>query len=137
MVETAKTKIAVLESPYSGLEDLGIPPSVCLQLQQLGLQLDNAQWTARHSLVGFSISFFWVALEKTHLLEKSKKSRRKKVKVKSPSQPKPKQGSTNQALQKLKFSIVGELQTRIAAHLSSQKSSRARVLPCVILLYAS
>jgi len=70
---------------------------VCLQLQQLGLQLDNAQWTARHSLGGFSISFFWVALEKTQLLEKSKKSRRKKVKVKSPSQPKPNQGPPNQA----------------------------------------
>jgi len=94
MVETAKIKIAVLESPYSGLEDLGIPPSVCLQLQQLGLQVDNAQWAARHSLGGFSISF-WVALEKTQLLEKPKRSRRKKVKVKFPSQPKPNQGLAN------------------------------------------
>ena len=64
MVETPRIRVAVLEGQYASLMDQGVPLSVCLHLQQLGLQLQQAQWTARHSLGGFSISFFWPALEK-------------------------------------------------------------------------
>ena len=63
MVETSRIRVAVLESKYASLEDHGVPLSVYLQLQQLGLQLNQAQWTARHSLGGFFISFFWPALD--------------------------------------------------------------------------
>ena len=88
MVETSKIRVTVLESHYVSLEDHGVPLSVCLQLQQLGLQLSQAQWTARHSLGGFSISFFWPALEKNQPVKNSKKlKRRKKAKVKSVSKP--------------------------------------------------
>ena len=64
--------------------DLGVPFSMCLQLQQLGLQLHEAQWSAKHSLGGFSISFFWPALIILYRKQppKSKKKRRKcKVKI--------------------------------------------------------
>ena len=43
MVETTRVRVAVLESQYVNLGDLGVPLSVCLQLQQLGLQLHEAQ----------------------------------------------------------------------------------------------
>ena len=65
MVETSSIRVEVLEGHYASLEDHGVPVSLLLQLQQLGLQLQWAQWTARHSPGGFSISFFWPALEKS------------------------------------------------------------------------
>ena len=57
--------------------------SVCLQLQQLGVKLHEAQWTARHSLGGFSISFFWPALERNQPFKKQQKMRKSKVNKKS------------------------------------------------------
>ena len=57
MVETPRTQVAVLEGQYACLVDQGVPFSGCLRLQQLGLQLNQAQWTARNSLGGFSIAF--------------------------------------------------------------------------------
>ena len=47
-------------------------------MQQLGLQLHEAQWTARHSLGGFSISFFWPALDNHQPAKKKKKSKKSK-----------------------------------------------------------
>ena len=38
---------------------VGIPLPVCIHLQDLGLQFEDAQWTAKQSNTGFSISFFW------------------------------------------------------------------------------
>ena len=64
MVETPRIRVAVLEGQYACLVDQGVPFSVCLRLQQLGLQLNQAQWTARNSLGGFFIAFVWPALEK-------------------------------------------------------------------------
>ncbi len=58
--ETSKIRVAVLESKYASLVDHGVPLSVSLQLQQLAAY--QAQWTTRHSLGGFSISF-WPALD--------------------------------------------------------------------------
>ena len=55
MVETTRIRVAVLEDQYVSLGNHGVPLSVCLQLQQLGLQLHEAQWTARHSPGGFSV----------------------------------------------------------------------------------
>ena len=76
-------KAAVLEGQYASLEDHGVPLSVCLQLQQLGVKLHEAQWTARHSLGGFSISFFWPALERNQPFKKQQKMRKSKVNKKS------------------------------------------------------
>ena len=84
MVETPRIRVAVLEGQYACLVDQGVPFSVCLRLQQLGLQLNQAQWTARNSLGGFSIAFFWPALEKNpQPTKKVKKVKKKRVKVKS------------------------------------------------------
>ena len=46
---------------------------MCLQLQQLGLQLHEAQWTARHPPGGFSVSFFRPALDNQQPTKKKKK----------------------------------------------------------------
>ena len=84
MVETPRIRVAVLEGQYACLVDQGVPFSVRLRLQQLGLQLNQAQWTARNSLGGFSIAFFWPALEKNpQPTKKLKKMKKKRVKVKS------------------------------------------------------
>ena len=77
MVESSRIRVAVLDGQYASLEDQGVPFSLCLHLQQVGLQLHQAQWTARHSLGGFSISF-WPALEKKQPLKKVKKNEEKK-----------------------------------------------------------
>ena len=83
MVETTRIRVAVLESQYASLVDLGVPLSMCLQLQQLGLQPHEAQWSARHSLGGFSISFFWPALIKKQPPKNKKKRSKCKVKISS------------------------------------------------------
>ena len=44
------------------------------------VRCSQAQWTARHFLGGFSISFFWPALEKNQPVKNSKKLKRAKVK---------------------------------------------------------
>ena len=75
-METSRIRVAVLDGQYASLEDQGVPFSLCLHLQQLGLQLHQAQWTAGHSLGGFSTSF-WPALEKQSLKKvKTMKKRR-------------------------------------------------------------
>ena len=79
MVETTKIRLAVLEGQYASLEDHGVPLSVCLQLQHLGVKLHEAQRTARHSLGGFTISFFWPALERNQPFKKQQKMRKSKV----------------------------------------------------------
>ena len=83
MVETTRIRVAVLEGQYASLEDHGVPLSVCLQLQQLGVKLQETQWTARHSLGCFSISFFWPALERNQPSKKQQKMRKSKVNKKS------------------------------------------------------
>ena len=56
-----KIRMSVLEGSFAGLQGVGIPLQlpVCIHLQDLGLQLEGAQWTAKQSNTGFSISFFW------------------------------------------------------------------------------
>ena len=39
--------MSVLESPYAVLQKSGIPLPVCMCMQGKGLQLGDAQWTAR------------------------------------------------------------------------------------------
>ena len=78
--------MAVLENQYVSLEDHGVPLSVCLQLQQLGLQLHEAQWTAIYSLGGFSLFFSgqpWQSAKK----KKPKESRKNTSKSTSHQKP--------------------------------------------------
>ena len=51
--------MSVLEGSFAGLQGVGIPLPVCIHLQDLGLQFEGVQWTAKQSNIGFSISFFW------------------------------------------------------------------------------
>ena len=84
MEGTSKIRVVVLESKYASLVDHGVPLSVSLQLQQLGLQLHQAQWTARHSIGGFSqaISLFWPALDPSKSKPPRKQKKVKKMKKK-------------------------------------------------------
>ena len=52
-------KVVVLENDFAALCRLGLPVSLSLQLQQSGLKLADALWTARSSGSGFSVSLFW------------------------------------------------------------------------------
>ena len=52
-------KVVVLENDFAVLCRLGLPVSLSLQLQQSGLKLADALWTARSSGSGFSVSLFW------------------------------------------------------------------------------
>ena len=62
MTESANIVVAVLEAPYASLHKYGVPLPVCLCMQGKGIQLGSAQWTAKQSHSGFSISFFWPSL---------------------------------------------------------------------------
>ena len=58
MVDRA-IKVALLEGDFAAICDLGLPISLSLQLQSLGLKLSEAMWTAKSSSSGFSVSQFW------------------------------------------------------------------------------
>jgi hypothetical protein len=51
--------VAVLEGEFAALRNLGLPLSVSLQLQEMGLKLSTALWTVRSTSSGFSVSLFW------------------------------------------------------------------------------
>ena len=75
--------MTVLEGSFAGLQGVGIPLPVCIHLQDLGLQFEGAQWTAKHSNTGFSISFFWPVHDRfsfgMNLPGKKRKKRRKRA----------------------------------------------------------
>jgi len=54
-------KVVVLENDFAALCRLGLPVSLSLQLQQSGLKLADALWTARSSGSGFSVSLYILA----------------------------------------------------------------------------
>ena len=51
-------KVLILEKEFAGLCRLGLPVSLCLQLQQSGLKLADALWTAKSSGVVSQSAFF-------------------------------------------------------------------------------
>lgn len=72
-------RVVVLEGSFAGLSAVGFPISLSLQLQQNGLKLSEALWTAKSTDSGFSVSFFWSrANSLQHDAEKRKKNRRKR-----------------------------------------------------------
>ena len=73
-------KVAVLEGNFAALCNLGLPLSVSLQLQEMGLELPDALWTVRSSSSGFSVSLFWPS--KSDSVKKRKRKRKKRVKAK-------------------------------------------------------
>ena len=74
-------RVAVLEGDYASLCALGLPLSLSIQLQQSCLKLCGAQWTARSTDGGFSVSLFWPsAPENVRSDAKLKKKRRRRRK---------------------------------------------------------
>ena len=55
-------RLSVHEQSFASLQDLVTPVPVCLQMQHLGVMLETAQWTAKQTNAGFSVSFFWPTL---------------------------------------------------------------------------
>ena len=51
-------KVLVLGKEFAALCRLGLSVSLSLQLQQSGLELADALWTAKSSGSGFSVSLF-------------------------------------------------------------------------------
>ena len=78
----AEVVVSILESPYTLLQKSGVPLPVCICMQGKGLQLGNAQWTARQSNGGFSVTFFWPALNPAEVGVKAMPGVKNKKKLK-------------------------------------------------------
>ena len=80
-------RVAVLVGDFASLCALGLPLSLGVQLQQSCLKLSDAQWTARSTSGGFSVSFFWPPPEKVKIenqpWKKKKRKRRQRCKAKA------------------------------------------------------
>ena len=59
MAEGTKIHVCVVDGLHMDLAKTGVPLSICLLLQQQGLLMDTAQWSAKQTATGFSVSFFW------------------------------------------------------------------------------
>ena len=79
-------KVAVLEGDFAAFCNIGLPFSVNYQLQERGLKMPDALWTARSSASGFSVSLFWPSIQSKDLKRKKRKKRRAKAKSVSSNQ---------------------------------------------------
>ena len=59
MATSNRIHVSVIEGYYVSLQEAGLPLSVCIQFQDCKLSLRHAQWTARQTGSGFSMSLFW------------------------------------------------------------------------------
>ena len=55
----AKIRVCVVDGLHVDLVKTGVPLSICILLQQHRLLMDSAQWSAKQTATGFSVSFFW------------------------------------------------------------------------------
>ena len=53
MAEGTKTRVCVVDGLHADLAKTGVPLSICLLLQQQGLLMDSAQWSAKQTATGF------------------------------------------------------------------------------------
>ena len=74
-------KVAVLEGDFAALSNVGLPLSVSLQLQKMGLKLSTALWTVKSTSFGFSVSLFWPNESVTVGRRKRRRRRRAKAKT--------------------------------------------------------
>ena len=56
---SGKIRVCILEGHQAELASAGLPFSVCLRLQELGLSMSAAQCSTRQTNTGFSVSIFW------------------------------------------------------------------------------
>ena len=59
IAEGSKILVCIVNGLHADLVKTGVHLSICLLLQQQGLLMDSAQWTAKQTATGFSVSFFW------------------------------------------------------------------------------
>ena len=57
MVEGTKIRVCVVDGLHVDLVKTVVPLFLCLLLQQQGLSMDSAQWSAKQTATGFSVSF--------------------------------------------------------------------------------
>ena len=85
--------VSVLDGVFLQLNQVGVPVPLCLLMKEQELHLKNAQWTARQTAGGFSMSFFWpVALQGVAQPEKVIKKprwKRRKKPLKKNGSPQP------------------------------------------------
>ncbi len=76
-------RVSVLEGDFAVMSSVGLPLSLCVQLQVSCLKLKEALWTARSTPGGFSVSLFWPAPapEKNGCSKKRKKRKRRRAKA--------------------------------------------------------
>ena len=55
MAEGTKIRVCVVDGLHADLAKTGVPLSICLLLQQEGLLMDSAQWSAKQTATGFCI----------------------------------------------------------------------------------
>ena len=77
-MEKPKIRVSVLDGCYPHLLSVGVPLPLCVHMQELGLMLGTAQWTAKQSSSGFSVSFFWPASHPPFCSNPRKRRRRRK-----------------------------------------------------------
>ena len=70
--------MAVIEGDFANLCGLGLPLSLCLQLQTQDLKLSEALWSAKASASGFSVSLYWPTTGTAPDKDKAKMARRKR-----------------------------------------------------------
>ena len=76
-------RVSVLEGDFAVMSSIGLPLSLCVQLQVSCLKLNEALWTARSTPDGFSVSLFWPAPapEKVDGSKRNKKRKRRRAKA--------------------------------------------------------
>ena len=75
-------KVAVVEGDFASLVGLGFPLSLSLHLQEKSLRLSQANWTAKSTSGGFSISLFWPAPDpKSQAKPRRRRTRKRRPKA--------------------------------------------------------
>ena len=74
MATKCAASVSVLEGSYSNLYNCGMPLALCVHLEDQGLGLGSAVWTAKQTSSGFSICLFWDQSKSKVRTAKSKKA---------------------------------------------------------------
>ena len=90
-------RVSVLEGDFAVMSSIGLPLSLCVQLQVSCLKLNEALWTARSTPDGFSVSLFWPAPAPEKVDGSRRKKRRKRRRAKASQVTLSSFSKTNQA----------------------------------------
>ena len=69
--------VSVVKGYFAGLNNVGMPLALCVQLQEHELMFSTAQWTMRQSHAGLSILLFWPTSSVKPVPKKWRRRRRK------------------------------------------------------------